>query len=362
MGHWPCTGARLRDPAAPKHRDEFEIAIICALTLEAEAVDALFDKYWSEEIYRYGKAQGDPNSYTTGAIGHHNVVLAHMPGMGKVSAGMVAASCRTSFPNIKLALVVGICGAAPSGTDKEDILLGDVIISEGVVQYDFGRQFPDRFDPKTHFTDVLGRPNTEIRSFMSMLKIRRYRDMLREKMSRHLARLDDTAQHPGAEADRLFESAYRHRHQDPGSCPVCAVWKQDGDPVCDLAAGASCEQLNCDEKKSVPRHRIHGGLPSAAQISALEPEVHFGLIASGDTVMKSGKRRDELAKNLKVIAFEMEGAGVWDNLPCVVVKGVCDYADSHKNKKFQKYAATTAATCMKALLEILPASVIPDGV
>jgi nucleoside phosphorylase len=47
----------------------------------------------------------------------------------------------------------------------------------------------------------------------------------------------------------------------------------------------------------------------------------------------------------------MESAGVWDNFPCVVIKGVCDYADSHKNKKWQGYAAATAAACMKAFLK-----------
>lgn len=67
--------------------------------------------------------------------------------------------------------------------------------------------------------------------------------------------------------------------------------------------------------------------------------------------MKSGQDRDEIAAREGVIAFEMEGAGVWDNFPCVVIKGVCDYADSHKNKDWQKYAAATAAACMKAFLE-----------
>jgi nucleoside phosphorylase len=47
----------------------------------------------------------------------------------------------------------------------------------------------------------------------------------------------------------------------------------------------------------------------------------------------------------------MEGAGICGNLPCVVIKGVCDYVDSHKNKLWQKYAALTAAACVKAFLE-----------
>jgi nucleoside phosphorylase len=87
------------------------------------------------------------------------------------------------------------------------------------------------------------------------------------------------------------------------------------------------------------------------QMNVRKPELHFGTIASGDTVMKCGEDRDEIAARERVIAFEMEGAGVWDSFPCVVIKGVCDYADSHKNKKWQGYAALTAAACMKAFLK-----------
>lgn len=67
--------------------------------------------------------------------------------------------------------------------------------------------------------------------------------------------------------------------------------------------------------------------------------------------MKSGEDRDAIASREDVIAFEMEGAGVWDNFPSVVIKGVCDYADSHKTKGWQDYAAATAAACMKAFLK-----------
>ena len=66
--------------------------------------------------------------------------------------------------------------------------------------------------------------------------------------------------------------------------------------------------------------------------------------------MKSGHHRDEIAGREQVIAFEMEGAGVWDVLPSLVIKAVCDYADSHKNKNWQGYAAAVAAACTKACL------------
>ncbi len=47
----------------------------------------------------------------------------------------------------------------------------------------------------------------------------------------------------------------------------------------------------------------------------------------------------------------MEGAGVWDKLPCIVIKGICDYADSHKSKVWQRFAAAIAAAVAKAILE-----------
>jgi nucleoside phosphorylase len=80
------------------------------------------------------------------------------------------------------------------------------------------------------------------------------------------------------------------------------------------------------------------------------PAVHFGLMASGNSVMKSGEDRDRIAAQEDVIAFEMEGAGVWDSFPCIVIKGACDYSDSHKSKDWQQYAAAVAAACTKAFL------------
>ena len=106
-------------PPRPSQRKDFEIAIICALRSEADAVEALFDIFWDDDGKSYGKASGDPNAYTTGVIGSHNVVLAYMPGMGKGIAASVASSFRCSFEGIKLALVVGICGGVPNGTDDE---------------------------------------------------------------------------------------------------------------------------------------------------------------------------------------------------------------------------------------------------
>ncbi|OJJ51876.1 hypothetical protein ASPSYDRAFT_96073 [Aspergillus sydowii CBS 593.65] len=79
--------------------------------------------------------------------------------------------------------------------------------------------------------------------------------------------------------------------------------------------------------------------------------MHIGTVASADTVMKSAQRRDEIARKEKILAFEMEGAGVWDNISCIIIKGVCGYADSHKSEAWQAYAAATGASAAKAFLE-----------
>ena len=56
--------------------------------------------------------------------------------------------------------------------------------------------------------------------------------------------------------------------------------------------------------------------------------------------MKHGRTRDRPAKEYGILYFEMEAAGLMDQLPCLVIRGVC-YCDSHKNKQWQGYAALT---------------------
>lgn len=310
-----------KERSPPRTRDSIRIVIICALTLEADAVEALFDRHWDDEGLPFEGASGDTNAYSVGAVGDHNVLLLHMAGMGKVEAARAAATCRASFPNIRLALLVGICGGVPSGGGRE-IILGDVIISDGIVQYDFGRQFAGSFIRKNTLVDNLGRPNSEIRGLLSKLKGLRGRELLGRQMANDLKVLERTpllaASYPGASRDVLFDPAYHH------------------------VGEGTCAEAGCDGRL-VCRARLQQSEP--------EPVVHFGLVASGDKVIKSAGDRDSIATAEGVIGFEMEGAGIWDTFPCVVIKGVCDYADSHKSKSWQRYAAATAAACMKGFLK-----------
>lgn len=336
----------------PTTRVEFEVAIICALPLEASAVVDLFDEHYDDEHDIYGKQEGDSNAYSTGRIGQHDIVLAHMPGMGKSSAANVASGLRSSFTGIKLALIVGICGAVPIPSPNNPIILGDVIISNSVIEFDFGRQYPDHFERKSGTKDTLGRPNSDIRALLNKLEVRHVREKLGEKILQNLANLRekiDTARYPGVNQDRLFEATHRHMHRGKffsRDC-LCSMARSHSDPVCKKASESSCDVLECNLlavlENPARRKRLDAEAPT--------PLVHIGTIGSASTVMKSAEHRDLIAQRDNIIGFEMEGAGVWDNLPCIIIKGVCDYADSHKNKHWQDYAAATAASAAKAFLD-----------
>jgi nucleoside phosphorylase len=322
-------------------RDEFEVAIICALPLEANAVLSLFDQFFDNDPSLTYRDPTDPNSYSLGVMGGRNVVLAHQPLMGKATAASVAAFCACSFRRVKLALLVGVCGGVPVKKNKEEILLGDVIISKGVMQYDFGRQFSDGFRRKIDVEHSLGRPNQRIASLLARLETQVHRRRLQEQITQHLSEIDDPVLYPGEMDDKLFPPNYRHQHHRAEVCSTCADCTDLTDPICERAIEATCAELECDNTQLVKRTRRN---------QRYSPTVHIGSIASGDSVIKSGVHRDGISQEAGIIGFEMEGAGVWDTIPCVIIKGVCDYADSHKNKLWQEYAAATAAACAKAFV------------
>ena len=267
------------------------------------------------------KQNGDDNEYTLGRIGVHNVVIACLPAglMGNGPAAIVANNMQRSFP-IKFGLMVGIGGGVWS--KKGDIRLGDVVVSQltgthgGVVQWDFGKM---EKDGQFQRTGSLDKPPPVLLHALQELKTFDITDgvNLEEPLSLMVynkPRMGQTYRYQGGDHDQLFEATYNH----------------EGDETCD----------NCDPKLIVQR--------PARENPA--PRIHYGNIASGNEVMKHGITRDRIAKEEGVICFEMEAAGLMDNFRCLVIRGICDYADSHKNKIWQPYAAATAAAFARVLL------------
>lgn len=309
---WPSTGYAVK-------LDHYEFAIICALPREFDAVEASLDEIYNDQTPVQNA--NDPNFYKTGRIGPFNIVLACLPEMGKESAASAASSLQISFPSISLTLVVGICGGVPFPAPGTELILGDVVISHQVLKFDFGRQYPDWFEQRGGVQDTLDRSNRSLRSLISGLQIKSSRIEFQKMHTRYLQDVGEKGsiwQYPGVDQDRLFPSS--------------------SDLKDTSNAAESIDDL-------VQRHRLTGDNP--------KPRLHFGPIGSTDTVMKSAKHRDDLAQGSQLVGFEMEGSGVCNNLSCIIIKGVCDYADSHKTKVWQDYAAASAACATKSFLEFL---------
>lgn len=333
-------------------REDFEIAIVCGLPLEYDAVSLVSDEEWKDDK--------ENNDCKTGRIGEHNVVLALLPSMGKASAASTAASIRSSYRHVRLCFLVGICGGVPQ-TGSKEILLGDVVVGKAIVSYDFGRQYPDGFTLKDGIESNTTKPDRHIRKQLAMFETINGRLRFQEEIARFLEKLQAKAiqqgcgakyRYPGTDEDRLFLPEYRHKHRISPAC-ICSKCEKGSDPICEDAIKSLCQDLGCAEQYLVPRTRLKK--KRAGEIrKAQDPAIHIGIVGSGDRVIKSGEHRDSIAKPKGIIAFEMEGAGIMEEIPCVVVKGVCDYADCHKSKKWQDFAAATAASALQAILDYLP--------
>jgi nucleoside phosphorylase len=344
-------------PFPPASRDGFRIAIICALPEERVTVEAVMTRDYKDERQGYGKAERDDNVYTVGEIGGKPVVLVAPRGMGTTNTRHLARGLQISFRNISWAFVVGIAGGAPfvhdgSGWKESDIHLGDVIVSTQVIEYDFGREYENGFKRRTNVESVLPHAPAEVTNFVNQF-VRGRGQAFKRILRKTNADLADCSgfevgekgyhEHPGPDKDDVYDLGYHHKHQDPGECAQCSQCTEWYHEVCKEALSASCQELGCEPRCSNP---------------VRETKIHFGRYASGNAVMKSGHRRDLLIREEGVIGFEMEGAGAWEVLGTIVVKGVVDYADSHKNKQWRGYPAARAALCAAAMIEEIE---LPDG-
>ncbi|KAJ5720194.1 hypothetical protein N7493_007072 [Penicillium malachiteum] len=137
--------------------------------------------------------------------------------MGQSSAANVASMLKISYTGIELALVVGICGGVPypPGNNEQEIFLGDVIISDSAIQYDFGKQYPSGFQHKTGVKEKIGRPSQEIMSMLASLRSKAGRQQLEVETMRHLRLFQQSQGLPLPESDDiLFASSFIHRHPD----------------------------------------------------------------------------------------------------------------------------------------------------
>ncbi|KAG2419366.1 hypothetical protein HFD88_004162 [Aspergillus terreus] len=296
-------------------REDFTVGWVSALPIELAAARKVLDEEY--------ESHDDDSTYTLGRIGEHNIVIACFPAgqLGISTGATAAAELKSRFPALEFCLMVGIGGGVPS--PENDVRLGDVVISQpqgtygGVVQYDLGKTLSGGQQMRTGF---LNAPPATILKTVSRFQSNHTLD--RDNMSAHLAEFDGTPfDRRRAGPDVLFQSSCRH------------------------VGGSTC--VNCSLEYTVPRAPRTGNPVT----------VHYGTIASGNQVIKDAITRDRLSAELGgVLCFEMEAAGLMNNLPCLVIRGISDYCDSHKNASWQPFAAAVAAACAKEILSLHPTS------
>ncbi|KAI1174763.1 hypothetical protein F4777DRAFT_589005 [Nemania sp. FL0916] len=320
MAAWSSSKPTLR------HTD-YTIGWVCALPKEQTAALAMLDKIHQDLT----NPPNDQNTYILGSIHEHNVAIACLP-MGRIgttSAASVVTSMINTFPSIRFGLMVGIGGGIPP-----KVRLGDVVISiptgsyPGVVQWDMGKaKSQNTFErigalnsPPNILLSAVGKLQSLHTAMGTMIP--QYLDDMRKNWPNLVPKYlkSDSMQ------DILFKAGYEH------------VQPPDDDE-------SDIEDSNCR-------------LCNTMEIITRRPremKIFHGTIASGNQVIKDGAFRDGLNKSLggQVLCVEMEAAGLMNNFPCLVIRGICDYADSHKNKNWQEYAAIVAAAYAKELLGLI---------
>ncbi|KKP07235.1 hypothetical protein THAR02_00665 [Trichoderma harzianum] len=309
--------------------EDYTVGWICAISTERVAAEAFLDeKHKSPEDV----SAHDNNDYALGKMGKHNVVIAVLPDgeYGTASAATVARDMLHTFPNIRIGLMVGIGGGAPSA--KHDIRLGDIVVSVprsgqgGVLQYDFGRTVQDQAFQQTGFLD---QPPTILRTAIAGLKAQyeaeghELEGMIDDILAKK-RRLQKNYKRPAPVSDNLFQSEIVHPPDE-----------------------RTCKAFCLDNPSNLqPRHERTEDDDN--------PTIHYGTIASANQLMNDAKLRDKLAAENDVLCFDTEAAGLMNHFPCLVIRGICDYSDSHKDASWHGYAAMTAAAYAKELLIRIP--------
>lgn len=290
---------------------DIKIGIVTALPEEAAAIEALLDNIKQKSFNNEKAAAG--NRYVIGEIrandgGIQRVALCLLPEMGNNFAAAVATKMQNHFPNIENIIVCGIAGGVPA-----KVRLGDVVVStNGVIQYDYGKNEADKFTEKDSGTPC----SLYLREAVAWLQ--------KEELSKgdqwrkYIEQINSTLV---ADFSRPIDKqeSYYEKCQDDNTYQLV--------------------------------HR------DATTI----PELHFDKIASGNVVQKDPRKRDSLHEESRIIAIEMESAGIKDatrlsNNGYIAIRGICDFCDGTKNDVWHYYAAAVAAAYTRALIASIPTS------
>ncbi|KAM0513961.1 hypothetical protein ACHAPE_007316 [Trichoderma viride] len=253
--------------------------------------------------------------------------------------------------------MVGIGGGAPNfnAFPPKDVRLGDVVVSipngklGGVIKYDRGKVMNGG---EFQHTGLLNNPPALLTA--AVQKLRSRHEFRRNSVSKYvsqmiekMANLEDANpdienmyQYQGSEYDQLFKADYEHDE----SGQIFNTSERSQDTTREIPQDPRLPCPSCDKERLVKRGARR----------TTDAVIHYGTIASADQVMRHGITRENLQRKYDILCFEMEAAGLMNDFPCLVIRGICDYSDTHKHKIWQRYAAAAAAAYAKELLGMIP--------
>ncbi|RPA71805.1 purine and uridine phosphorylase [Ascobolus immersus RN42] len=321
--------------------DEYTIAWFCPLSIEQSAARVMLDKFHGRPM---STSPGDVNVYTLGEVHHHKVVIFGLAAgdMGKVSASTSAHHLEKTFHNIQLGCMIGVGGGIPDlETGINTIRLGDIVVSTpektdcGVIEWDRGKCGQLGFER----TGQLNKPSPLLLHAVANVTFNEdcyvndlYDSVIAPRLNHpslgaRQYRSRQLFHYPGRDHDILYRPDYEHQVPREQRCRKGTRW-------------------NCSPARAVERVPRPEGDDN--------PRIHHGTIATGDQVIKNATERETIRLQTGAKCVEMEAAGVLRHFSnYLIIRGICDYSDSHKNKEWQPYAAIAAAAYASELLSVI---------
>ncbi|KAL6821760.1 WD40-repeat-containing domain protein [Trichoderma sp. SZMC 28015] len=297
----------------PRSNDDYMIGWICTLPREwMEALPRLDETHPSIE-----KPSNDTNNYIMGSIYRHNIVIAYPPNkeIGNDSAAaMVAARMKSTFPQMRFVLLVGIGSGIPSKASVGDVVVSTSVEGEpGLVQWGM-----EKVEGNDSFKRIGSLKPPPASLLTALTKLQKGYELSRAKKSKH------------------FEALLKKRLRLTSKSSLwnslkVKLGKADHGNVNNSTTGDEDDGGEEENRRNL---------------------VHFGMIASGDQVIKDANLRIKLNEDLggKVLCVEVGAAGLAKLFPCLVIRGICDYVDLI-NADRQRDAVANAADFAKNLLE-----------
>jgi len=328
----------------------FDVCVVCALPEEARALMDVFTDRFGEGFDKDFGADNREFRKTVIRNDMNEELKIHVscpPRFGPVEAGI---HCRAVLEEFRprFAGMTGICAG-----DKNDVFLGDLVVAERAFIYDGGK-----FKENGYVHDVdMFHPNMNVRNYVQMfgsweaeakklkrpVSLRGQKDwILHTLLNGPHPRVDEIPRDVLERRAPQWKKAVRALQNE-------SLLTQDR-YLSDKAAIAEREFEQADFPFKDP---------------AL-PKCHVAALASGSSVRSDNPFAMIQEPVRKAVAVDMEGAAFYravadyPGISSLVVKGVCDYADSEKDDSYHDYASKLSAVYMACFVwEYVNSRVMP---